>query len=655
MGGHTIEVVEEILEFDNVAHPLEGNLTAGKTMRDKMENVVVTSSVTLCMLLLVGHLLRRRFIWLRALHLPSSVVGGLVGWVFFALVGLCGAEELADAWFSLGWEVLPGFCTNLVFACLFLGTPVPRFGVIVQSPRREHLIYGLIVVFGQYFFSALLTGVMMWFDATLPAQFATIVPYGYAGGPVVAEAMKALYAEDSFNYPDGYTLAMLSATVGMLGGVVVGALLVNFAPLSTDAGRMSQGAATVEAAPITPRIAASRQSARARARNAVRRLRKLMRNLKASASLSDHHAPGERPKGAEATVSVESLDSLMFHLCLVACVMMVGYILRLPVVALEETFPRGSFLQKSNLLSVLPLFLFCLLGGLALQRGIDKYGTDARTGKSFVDRETIMSISNTAQDILIVAAISRLGRNGLPPGVHGLGHFVEVIFERGFPFLFLCFAGLVWGVVSFWYIAPLLLPDFWAERALVEFGVSIGATSTGLLLLRMADPEGKTPVLRDFTFKQIFHVLITGGGFFDVLVPIPITSVTGSAWSLFLVSGLVIVLLLAAHPAAGRRLRRALASATQGQAMMRNATTPDMSSIADTPGSVGTSSRAAVTPCASASSASSGAGGGGGVNGLDNGHAPSSGEVSLSAEVTPAAAAKPRAFAESTASTQHAL
>ena len=120
-------------------------------------------------------------------------------------------------------QVLPGFCTNLVFSCLFLGTPVPRFGFIIRSPRREHLIYGLIVVFGQYFVSSLLTGTMMWFDRTLPAQFATIVPYGYAGGPVVAEAMKALYAEDSFNYPDGYTLAMLSATVGMLGDVVVGA------------------------------------------------------------------------------------------------------------------------------------------------------------------------------------------------------------------------------------------------------------------------------------------------------------------------------------------------------------------------------------------------------------------------------------------------
>ena len=48
----------------------------------------------------------------------------------------------------------------------------------------------------------------------------------------------------------------------------------------------------------------------------------------------------------------------------------------------------------------------------------------------------------------------------------------------------------------------------------------------------MADPDGKTPVLRDFTFKQIFHVLITGGGFFDVLIPIPLCAASGSAWPL---------------------------------------------------------------------------------------------------------------------------
>ena len=166
-----------------------------------------------------------------------------------------------------------------------------------------------------------------------------------------------------------------------------------------------------------------------------------------------------------------------------------------------------------------------------------------------------MSISNTAQDILIVAAVSLLGRSGLPPGVHGLGSFFHTVFTSGVPLMMVLIMGIVWGVLSFWYLAPRLLPDFWAERALVEVGVSIGATSTGLLLLRMADPENRTPVLRDFTFKQIFHVLITGGGFFDVLVPIPLTSSTRSEFPLLLVMVLMVALTLACHPKAGRALR----------------------------------------------------------------------------------------------------
>jgi Na+/glutamate symporter len=230
-------------------------------------------------------------------------------------------------------------------------------------------------------------------------------------------------------------------------------------------------------------------------------------------------------------------------------------VLRTPFVLAEELFPTGSFLERANLLSVLPLFLFCLLAGLAIQAIIDARFTDRRSGRSFVDRPTMERISNSAQDVLIVVAISRLGRNGLPPGVHGLGHFLHVVYERGRPFILTCAAGIAWGVVSFWYVAPRLLPDFWAERALVEFGVSIGATSTGLLLLRMADPEGKTPVLRDFTFKQIFHVLITGGGFFDVLVPIPLCSATRSAWPLLIVCLIVIAVLLAAHPGATRQVQ----------------------------------------------------------------------------------------------------
>ncbi|KAL1510646.1 hypothetical protein AB1Y20_006944 [Prymnesium parvum] len=513
---------------------------ARKTFRAKMHNAVITSSACLAALLLLGHLSRRRVVWLRALHLPSSLLGGIYGWAAFLLLDLVGddASSLSDEWFSVGWDVLPGFCTNLVFCCLFLGTAVPSLREVLEKPRLEHLLYGLIVVFGQYVVSAVITGIASLADPQLPALFATVMPYGFAGGPVVAEAMLPLYAEETFNYPAGYSLALLAATVGMFAGVILGALLVNVAPLTARLAWQPPPARIPQ-----PRLA---------------RARVTFQELKATANASDHFPPGERPVAAVQTVSNESLDSLMFHLCLVASVMLAGYILRLPFVALEELFPADSFLGKSNLLSVLPLFLFCLISGLAIQKAIDV------SGATFVDRPTIVSISNTAQDVLIVAAIARLGRSGLPPEVHGLGRFFAAIFEVGIPFVAVCIGGLVWGVISFWWLGPRLMSSFWAERALTEFGVSIGATSTGLLLLRMADPDGRTPVLRDFTCKQIFHVLITGGGFFDVLVPIPLCAASGSPWPLAAVSLGMTALCLLAHPSAARTIRRIVSRRARG-------------------------------------------------------------------------------------------
>ena len=135
-----------------------------------------------------------------------------------------------------------------------------------------------------------------------------------------------------------------------------------------------------------------------------------MVELKRTAPESDHYSGRRgavRPSSGEQTVSVESLDSLMFHVCLVTLVMLCGYLLRLPLVLLEELFPTGSFFERANLLSVLPLFLFCLVCGLLLQAMVDSYFTDRVTRRSFIDRPTMERISNSAQDVLIVVAISR--------------------------------------------------------------------------------------------------------------------------------------------------------------------------------------------------------------------------------------------------------
>lgn len=56
------------------------------------------------------------------------------------------------------------------------------------------------------------------------------------------------------------------------------------------------------------------------------------------------------------------------------------------------------------------------------------------------------------------------------------------------------------------------------ERAVAELGQSMGITATGLLLLRMCDPQNKTPALNAFSYKQLLHEPVVGGGLWTALV-----------------------------------------------------------------------------------------------------------------------------------------
>ena len=44
-----------------------------------------------------------------------------------------------------------------------------------------------------------------------------------------------------------------------------------------------------------------------------------------------------------------------------------------------------------------------------------------------------------------------------------------------------------------------------------------GVIATGLILLRMVDPECRTPVPADFAFKQLLHSPFMGGGVWTCL------------------------------------------------------------------------------------------------------------------------------------------
>lgn len=85
-------------------------------------------------------------------------------------------------------------------------------------------------------------------------------------------------------------------------------------------------------------------------------------------------------------------------------------------------------------------------------------------------------------------------------------------------FIILIIVTWLWHLVCFFVLAKRLLPDFWVQRAVAEMGQSMGVTATGLLLLRMSDPHHKSPALVAFSYKQLLHEPIVGGGLWTASV-----------------------------------------------------------------------------------------------------------------------------------------
>ena len=88
-------------------------------------------------------------------------------------------------------------------------------------------------------------------------------------------------------------------------------------------------------------------------------------------------------------------------------------------------------------------------------------------------------------------------------------------------------------------IAPRIIPIHWFARGIGDMGQSMGVTATGILLIRMVDPENKTAAFESFAYKQLFFEPIVGGGLFTAAAPVLIIQF-GSASVLVLTSALLI-------------------------------------------------------------------------------------------------------------------
>ena len=192
------------------------------------------------------------------------------------------------------------------------------------------------------------------------------------------------------------------------------------------------------------------------------------------------------------TVRPESIDALSFHFTIVGVSILVGYIILQGITWLEMA------LFGSDFMTYVPLFSLAMIGGLIVQVFVSRFDKS-----KLVDRETVIRIQGFSLDFLIVSAIATVS--------------LQVIGEYLVPFLILAAGGIIWNVVGFFVFGPRMPPDYWLERAVGDFGQSTGVTATGLMLIRVADPEMKSPAVEGFGYKQLVFEPFLGAGLVTAL------------------------------------------------------------------------------------------------------------------------------------------
>ncbi len=173
------------------------------------------------------------------------------------------------------------------------------------------------------------------------------------------------------------------------------------------------------------------------------------------------------------------------------------------------------------LLTYVPLFPLAMIGGIIVQIFIDRFDTH-----KLVDRQMMVRIQGFALDLLIVAALATLS--------------LSVIGQFFVPFLLLSVVGINWNVVVFLVLAPRIIPDYWFERGIGDLGQSMGVTATGLILMRIADPDGKTPAYEAFGYKQLAFEPFLGGGLVTAIA-VPVIAQFGP-WPLFSIMSAMVLL-----------------------------------------------------------------------------------------------------------------
>lgn len=455
------------------------------TLRD-----VFFAFVWIALLVLAGRIIKQRVGWIRQLYLPESIVAGVLALLLGPQVLGAIATSISGEGAALSsgvfpeairtiWSQSPGIFINIVFAALFLGEVIPSPKQIWRRAAPQ-VVFGQSLAWGQYVVGILVTLVILIpvFGANPIAG--SLIEIAFEGGHGTAGGMADTFIELGFE--EGADLALGLATVGIISGIVTGTALARW-------GRKKGYIANIQSEVDQP-------------------------DDLPDLSHSENQAKRERRKQLTQGLLI---DPLSLNFGFVGIAIIIGWIILKGLVLLESvTWGLSGF----TMMSYVPLFPMALIGGIVVQIIMVRLDLDA-----LIIPQLTKNIAGMALDVVVVTALASIS--------------LTVIGGNLGIFLTLSIVGILWNVVFFLYYAPKIFPDYWFEKGIGDLGQSMGVTATGILLLRMVDPENRSGAFESFAYKQLFFEPIVGGGLFTAAAPALIARL-GLVTTLLITGGLLV-------------------------------------------------------------------------------------------------------------------
>ena len=392
--------------------------------------------MVLSFFLLLGVFFRAKIKIFQKLFIPAPIIGGTIGLLLGPLVmGDYAILPFSDDWIKT-YTQIPGVIITPVMAASVFGIHFCK-KQFTGSVRKQ---WGYMVAFvsSQYFVGALI-GIIVVSFTTVYSTFGLELFAGFSGGHGTA----GIYGQilDGLKvdwWVKGQGLAVASATVGVLFGVIFGMFLINLMARKGEIKHLQ----SPNDLPKGTRVGISKD-------------------------------PSERKNIGHGVTSADTLDPIAYTFALIAIPSVVAIVI--------------SFYSKKYsipLLQDVGSYAWAVVFAALIWNILERVGLGW-----ILDINTRNRLAGTFVDFLIVSAIISLP--------------VASVLELIVPFSILMIAGFI-SAVGMFFVGKWVFTDYWFERSIMSFGQCTGVSATGVLLLRIVDPDFKTPALSAWGFAYVF-------------------------------------------------------------------------------------------------------------------------------------------------------